>query len=98
MIHRPSAEWLRIAAAVEAFDALSGMEKAERLDAGDPVARFALGHTHDPRAQGYVVGGYIDDHGVATICPSCRNQTLRYDTSEHRWKCPCGYADRLPRW
>ena len=35
-------------AAVEAFDALSGIDKARRLDALDPIAVWRLGRTIAP--------------------------------------------------
>lgn len=89
------AHWRQLCDAWDAFDALSGMEKARRLDAGDPLARFRLGHTHDPRDQGHVVAGYVERY-VATICPHVPSVD-RYDAEERRRKCSCGWADRKPR-
>lgn len=27
-------------------------------------------------------------------CPSCKQQTLRFNRVLQRWDCPCGYYDR----
>ena len=70
-------EFLLLYAAVLAFDALPGIVKAERLDAGDPVAKFCHGRTRDPRDQGHVVAGSVDHYGVAAVCPLRHNGMLR---------------------
>lgn len=60
-------ELRRLTEALDAFRALPGIEKARRLDAGDLIARFELGHTHDPRDQGHVVAGSIDDYQKGSV-------------------------------